>query len=124
MKVGSEELFDFRDGKGPVAAHRHPNGGGWVSKTAKVDETAYVNTDAVVYGNAKVLDFVSLHGKTVVCDEAVVRDHVEVNGVMKVCGQAVLKGKVKIYGRSRLKSLFDNENESYAVIGGDSVISG
>jgi hypothetical protein len=36
--------FDFQDGKGPVPAHQHSNGGGWVADTAKV------------YGNAKVSD--------------------------------------------------------------------
>ena len=29
--------FDFKDGNGPVPAHEHPNGGGWVADTAKVD---------------------------------------------------------------------------------------
>ena len=28
--------FDFNDGNGPVPAHKHPNGGGWVADTAKV----------------------------------------------------------------------------------------
>ena len=30
--------FDFKDGNGPVPAHQHPNGGGWVADTAKVDK--------------------------------------------------------------------------------------
>ena len=30
--------FDF--GKGPVPAHQHPNGGGWVADTATVFENA------------------------------------------------------------------------------------
>ena len=44
--------FDFGDG--PVAAHRHPNGGGWVADTASVADTAFVGPDARVYGNALV----------------------------------------------------------------------
>ena len=28
--------FDFEDGNGPVPAHRHSNGGGWVADTAQV----------------------------------------------------------------------------------------
>ena len=52
--------YDFKDGKGPVPAHQHPNGEGWVADTAKVSETAYVGPyaevsgDAWVFGNAKV----------------------------------------------------------------------
>jgi hypothetical protein len=35
--------FDFGDGKGPVAADKHINGGGWVADTAFVtDRTARV----------------------------------------------------------------------------------
>ena len=25
--------YDFKDGNGPVPAHQHPNGGGWVAAT-------------------------------------------------------------------------------------------
>ena len=46
--------FDF--GKGPVPAHQHSNGGGWVADTATVSETAYVGPNARVSGNAKVFD--------------------------------------------------------------------
>jgi carbonic anhydrase/acetyltransferase-like protein (isoleucine patch superfamily) len=56
--------YDFQDGNGngPVAAHRHSNGGGWVADTAKVEASAYVDPnawvfgDACVYGNARVYD--------------------------------------------------------------------
>ena len=41
--------FDFKDGKGPVPAHQHSNGGGWVADTATVADTAYVGPDAQVY---------------------------------------------------------------------------
>ena len=34
------ETYDFDDGNGPVPAHRHSNGGGWVAETAKVDASA------------------------------------------------------------------------------------
>ena len=47
-------IHDFKDGNGPVPAHQHLNGGGWVADTASVDETAYVGPDARVFGNAKV----------------------------------------------------------------------
>jgi len=50
---------DFQDGQGPVPAHRHRNGGGWVADTASVDETSFVGFDAQfdearVFGEAQV----------------------------------------------------------------------
>lgn len=56
--------FDFQDGNGPVPAHRHPNGGGWVADTATVEETAYVGADARVSGSALVEGGVQLLGDT------------------------------------------------------------
>ena len=51
--------FDFGDGCGPVAAHRHvnPNGepGGWVADTARVYGNAWVCGDARVYGDVQHL---------------------------------------------------------------------
>jgi hypothetical protein len=40
--------FDF--GKGPVPAHQHPNGGGWVADTAQVADRVYVGPMARVAG--------------------------------------------------------------------------
>jgi hypothetical protein len=48
----AQETHDF--GAGPVPAHKHPNGGGWVAETARVSETAYVGSKAEVYGDAVV----------------------------------------------------------------------
>ena len=45
-------LHDFQDGRGPVPAHPHSNGGGWIADTATVDATARVSGDAQVYGDA------------------------------------------------------------------------
>jgi len=33
----TDMTYDFCDGKGPVAAHRHPNVSVWVADTATVD---------------------------------------------------------------------------------------
>jgi hypothetical protein len=44
--------FDFGDGKGPVSAHQHVNGGGWIANTATVADTACIGPNAKVYGNA------------------------------------------------------------------------
>ena len=48
----SEDTCDF--GYGPVPAHRHPNGGGWVANTARVDGSAFVGGNAQVFGDAQV----------------------------------------------------------------------
>ena len=42
------------DGNGPVPAHRHTKGGGWVADTTNVYDSAYIGPDARVYGNACV----------------------------------------------------------------------
>ena len=53
-------MHDFNDGNGPVPAHQHPNGGGWVADTATVADTAFVGLgaqvcgEALVYGTARV----------------------------------------------------------------------
>ena len=58
----SEQTFDF--GSGPVPAHRHINGGGWVADTAHVDDTAFVGPDARVFGHGMVRGYgrVTDHG--------------------------------------------------------------
>ena len=60
--------FDFNDGLGPVAAHQHPNGGGWVADSAVVSDTAYVGPDAMVFGNARVSGKDKVAGDTVIDD--------------------------------------------------------
>ena len=47
-------MTDFDFGDGPVPAHQHPNGLGWVADTATVEVSAYVGPDAQVYENAQV----------------------------------------------------------------------
>ena len=48
------QTHDFMDGKGPVPAHRHIKGEGWVADTAHVDKSAHIGSDARVYGAARV----------------------------------------------------------------------
>ena len=68
MRVTDMTTFDFNDGNGPVAAHQHPNGGGWVADTAKVADTSYVGPDAWVYGNAEVSGTARVSGDAWVSD--------------------------------------------------------
>lgn len=53
-RVCIAEEHDFDDGNGPVPAHQHPNGGGWVAETATVAPGAFVGPAAQVYGTAIV----------------------------------------------------------------------
>ena len=64
--------FDFKDGNGPVPAHQHPNGGGWVADTATVAATAYVGPDTQVYGNALVSGNARVYGNARVFGDALV----------------------------------------------------
>lgn len=64
----NKTLHDFQDGNGPVPAHRHLFGGGWVADLAHVDDAAYIGKNACVFGNA------------VVKDELLITDHAQVSG--------------------------------------------
>ena len=62
--------FDFRDGNGPVPAHQHPNGGGWVADSAHVAATAFIGKTAWVYGDAWVYGNARVHGNARVSGDA------------------------------------------------------
>ena len=64
------QAYDFQDGNGPVPAHKHPNGGGWVADTAFVAETSYVSTNAEVYENANIYGNARVLGKAKVFGDA------------------------------------------------------
>jgi hypothetical protein len=49
-----DELHDFFDGKGPVPAHRHLRGYGWVSNDSEVDAATEVSADSCVTQASKV----------------------------------------------------------------------
>ena len=82
--------FDFKDGNGPVPAHQHPNGGGWVADTASVADTAYVGPDAWVYGNAKVTG------------------NAEVFGNARVFGNAEVFGNARVFGDDQKTNKMNN----------------
>lgn len=65
------ELVTFPHG-GSQMAHRHPNGGGWVSDTAFVSTSAYVAPFACVYDKATVLANAYLDNCTQVFGESIV----------------------------------------------------
>jgi len=69
MENGDNKMtFDFQDGNGPVSAHQHPNGGGWVADTATVVDTVYVGPNAKIYGNAWIYDDAWVFGNAEVTD--------------------------------------------------------
>lgn len=42
-RMAAQQFFDF--GGGPVPAHRHIHGGGWVAETARVGDSVFVGPD-------------------------------------------------------------------------------
>lgn len=80
------EKFDFQDGNGPVPAHRHVNGRGWVADTARVYDKAWVSDDARVYGKALVHGQAGVYGKAWVYGDARVYGKTWVYGVMRSDG--------------------------------------
>jgi carbonic anhydrase/acetyltransferase-like protein (isoleucine patch superfamily) len=90
--------FDFNDGEGPVNAHRHPKGGGWVADTAKVDETCFVGENACVYGEAIVRDKASIRDNARVFDKARVFDNAKIYGHAAVFGNSVVRYDSRVSG--------------------------
>ncbi|NLY11117.1 MAG: hypothetical protein GX020_05460 [Firmicutes bacterium] len=91
----------------------HPNGGGFVSRSAKVDETVYVGPNAVVFGAARitgnariedyavVMDFARVGGNAIIAGNAVVRDSVRVEG-NAVVRDALVRGQVTVNESARI----------------------
>lgn len=75
---------------------RHPNGGGFVAETAKVDAGAYVGPDALVLGRARVLGTARVEDFAVVRDDATVQDRATVSGNAVVCGRAVVRDEARV----------------------------
>ena len=101
-----KETFDF--GNGPVAAHKHPNGGGWVANTTKVAETAFVGPDAKVYGSAhvqgfaRICDNAQVYDYSYVFDNALIRDDAKVFKDARVYDRAIIENVAQIYGHAEV----------------------
>jgi hypothetical protein len=94
--------FDF--GAGPVPAHKHKNGGGWVAfvgPDARVYDNAQVCGNALalvcghtrVYGNARIFN-VRVYGSARVYDKAPVCG----NALALVCGHTRVYGEAQVFG--------------------------
>jgi hypothetical protein len=103
-------LHDFDDGNGPTAAHRHPNGGGWVADTAAVSPSAVVGERAAVFGHARLLDEGAVVDTAWLCGRAVVADRARVGG------DAVVEGDARILGSALVT------DDAY--VAGDAVLDG
>lgn len=109
------EIDEYDFGNGPVPAHRHPRGGGWVANTATVDdscfigpyarvfENAYVtgnsiiNDGASIFGNASVCMNAKVYGDAMVYDNASIRDNARVSGFAKVYGNSRVMNNAQVY---------------------------
>ena len=101
MNNGDNKMtFDFQDGNGPVPAHQHPNGGGWVADTASVADTAYIGSDARVYGNAQVYGNARIYDNARVCGDANVFGNAEVFGNAWVSGNVVVFDNANVFGNA------------------------
>lgn len=82
---------------GDLGGSRHPNGGGWVSKTSFAAPTAYVGSNCMVIGGAKVLDNASLDNGAIAMGEgAVVKDHARLSGKGAVIGRVEAGGYARV----------------------------
>lgn len=88
----------------------HPNGGGFVAKSAKVAPTAYVGP------NARVLDVAE------VSDNARIEDFAEVRNQTKVSGNAIIGGWARIDNRARVTE--NARVRGYAMISNQATIAG
>ena len=77
-------LHDFGDGAVSAARHLNADGsvGGWVARSAHVEESATVDHHAEVFGNARVF------GDAQILDYARVADNARVYDDAVVCGEA------------------------------------
>jgi hypothetical protein len=108
-------FFDFNDAKGPVPAHKHANGGGWVADTATVAATAYVGPNARVYGNVQVSGDARVYGRARVSGDARVSDYARVFDYARVYGRAEVSGRAMVFGRAMVSDnarVCDNANVS------------
>lgn len=76
---------------------RHPNGGGWVAKSASVAPTAYIGPDCMVLDGAKVLDRAIIEDDAIISGkDVVVKDNARVYGKAIVSGAAELSGYARV----------------------------
>ena len=112
--ITGAEIMQSQDITRMAQGSIHPNGGGFVASTAKVDPTVYVGKNAkvlgyaavtgnavidghaVVTGNAKVSGSAVVNGHAVVAENAVVGDNAVISDYAGVMGQAVISDNARV----------------------------
>ncbi|HRR76464.1 MAG TPA: DUF6055 domain-containing protein [Ruminococcus sp.] len=82
--ITGAKIKQEQDAPSTARGAKHPNGGGFVASTAKVDSSVYVGPDA------KVLGYATVNGNAVVDDHAVVTGNARVSGNAIITGHAVV----------------------------------
>ena len=95
-------LHDFNDGNGPVPAHQHCNGRGWVADTALVADTCYVGPYAAVFGNASMYDNASMHDNARIYGNARMFDNACMYGSASMGDNARMSGNASMDGNARM----------------------
>ena len=68
--VVPQKVLDAVYGSIPEDWHQHPNGKGWVYKTARVYDTVCLHSTSIVYGNAQVSGNAWVYGNARVSGDA------------------------------------------------------
>lgn len=89
-------FHDFGDGNGPVPAHRHVFGGGWVADSAHVEDTVYIGE------NARVFDHAILKGEAIVTEDAEVSGYAVIKDMASIKGRAVIRGSCTVMGNAEI----------------------
>jgi len=110
VKITGAIPYEAQNSTAGISGKRHPNGGGFVQSTAKVDSTAYVGPNAVVLGYAKV------QGNARIEDYAVVKGNAVVSGNAVISGHAIVKDSAVVKDYAKVKD--------FAVMMGTSEASG
>jgi carbonic anhydrase/acetyltransferase-like protein (isoleucine patch superfamily) len=82
--------------------HQHANGLGWVYKTAKVHQSAYLHPTSIVSGNAQVSGNARVYGNAQVSGNARVYGNAGVSGDARVYGNARVSGNARVYGNAQV----------------------
>lgn len=96
--------------RGSAKGSEHPNGGGFVANSARVDESVYVGPNAMVLGTARVTEDAIIDGYAVVMGSATVKDNAIIDGTAIVSGSAKITGNAHVGGN--------------AVVSGSATVSG
>jgi carbonic anhydrase/acetyltransferase-like protein (isoleucine patch superfamily) len=87
-----------------VEAHRHPNGGGWVANTAKVDPAVYVSASSEVFDKAEIRGHVIIKGRCRVFG------HAKIDGNVTLLGDVTVGENVRIFDSATISGRIDIKN--------------